>query len=87
VTDPGLALAIKGEREVPWHEVQALLPLFWQQVCTRVEPRHRAGRLKQWLNYLRHRYPQAQNAFDAIRVGNDPVAIEAWLSHLSADTA
>ncbi len=86
VTDPGLALAIRGAREVPWTEVQALLPLFWQQVRARVQPRHRAGRLKQWLNYLRHRYPEAQAAFDAIRVGNDPVQIEAWLASLPTNT-
>ena len=82
VTDPGLALAIQGGRAVPWAEVEALLPLFWQQVRARVQPRHRAGRLKQWLNYLRHRYPEAQAAFDALRVGNDPARVEAWLASL-----
>jgi tRNA-dihydrouridine synthase C len=83
VTDPGLALAIKGGGAVPWDAVQALLPVFWRQVCVRVQPRHRAGRLKQWLNYLRHRHPQAQAAFDAIRVGNEPAHIEAWLATLT----
>ena len=82
VTDPGLALAIQGGRAVPWAEVEALLPLFWQQVRARVQPRHRAGRLKQWLNYLRHRYPEGQAAFDALRVGNDPARVEAWLASL-----
>lgn len=79
VTDPGLALGIKSQGSVSWSEVLPLLGLFWQQVCRRVERRHRAGRLKQWLNYLRHRYPQAQMAFDVLRVGNEPAQIEDWL--------
>jgi tRNA-dihydrouridine synthase C len=80
VTDPGLALAIKGQAgSVPWSDLLPLLNLFWQRVCARVERRHRAGRLKQWLNYLRHRYPEAQAAFDELRVSNDPAHIDAWL--------
>ena len=79
VTDPGLALAIKGLGEVPWAAVPPLLQLFWQQVSVRVERRHRAGRLKQWLNYLRKRYPEAQQACDELRVFNEPAYIDAWL--------
>ena len=79
VTDPGLALAIKGEGGVAWDVLPPLLQLFWQQVSVRVERRHRAGRLKQWLNYLRKRYPEAQRAYDDLRLLNEPAHIEAWL--------
>lgn len=79
VTDPGLALAIKGQGGVPWQVLPPLMALFWQQVSARVERRHRAGRLKQWLNYLRKRYPEAQAAFDELRLLNEPADIEAWL--------
>ncbi|MDM7941944.1 MAG: tRNA-dihydrouridine synthase [Hydrogenophaga sp.] len=79
VTDPGLALAIKGLGDVPWAALPPLLQLFWQQVSARVERRHRAGRLKQWLNYLRKRYPEAQQACDELRVFNEPAHIDAWL--------
>ncbi len=79
VTDPGLALAIKGLGGVPWQQIPPLLLAFWQQVSVRVERRHRAGRLKQWLNYLRQRYPQAQAAFDELRLVHEPAAIESWL--------
>ncbi|MGE0348975.1 tRNA dihydrouridine synthase [Hydrogenophaga sp.] len=85
VTDPGLALAIKGQGGVPWAVLPPLFQLFWQQVSARVERRHRAGRLKQWLNYLRRRYPQAQAAFDELRLLNEPVAIEAWLRRAQID--
>lgn len=79
VTDPGLALAIKGLGGVPWSVLPPLLQVFWQQVSARVERRHRSGRLKQWLNYLRKRYPEAQAAFDELRLVNEPDDIEAWL--------
>ena len=79
VTDPGLALAIKGQGTVPWHVLPPLLAVFWTQVSARVDRRHRAGRLKQWLNYLRKRYPEAQAAFDELRLVTEPADIEAWL--------
>lgn len=80
VTDPGLALAIRGQGGVPWSQIPPLLAMFWTQVCARVDRRHRAGRLKQWLNHLRKRYPEAQAAFDALRESNDPASVDAWLA-------
>ena len=64
--------------------VVPLLADFWADVCTRVERRHRAGRLKQWLNYLRVAYPEAQQAFDALRAVNDSDAISAWVRRAQA---
>lgn len=64
---------------VPWAHMQPLLLSFWQWVERRVERRHRAGRLKQWLNLLRRRYPEAQLAFDQLRTVNDADALRAWL--------
>ncbi len=85
VTDPGLGLAIRGQAGgVPWADMLPLLNLFWQRVCSRVERRHRAGRLKQWLNYLRRRHPGAQQAFDELRLSNEPAFIEAWLDRRAA---
>ena len=75
VADPGLALAIaqhdasaKGGgigAPVSWSQILELMRLFWQGISLRVAPRHRAGRLKQWLNYLRRVYPEAQQAFES----------------------
>ncbi|MDP2163674.1 MAG: tRNA-dihydrouridine synthase [Hydrogenophaga sp.] len=79
VTDPGLALAIKGLNGASWSHILPLLPIFWLQMSARVERRHRAGRLKQWLNYLRKRHPEAQRAFDDLRVSNDAAQVEVWL--------
>lgn len=79
VADPGLALAIRSGGAVAWREIVPLLGDFWRQVSARVVPRHRAGRLKQWLGALCRRYPEAQQAFDELRPLHDPVAIERWL--------
>ena len=62
---------------VAWDDLLSSLAEFWRLVGLRVEPRHRAGRLKQWLNLLRRRYPQAQRAYDELRLVNDPAALGA----------
>jgi tRNA-dihydrouridine synthase C len=79
VSDPGLALAIvaadAGDEDAPgvgWDALQPLLAAFWLLVSSHVEPRARAGRLKQWLHHLRRRYPQAERAYAAVRTINDP---------------
>jgi tRNA-dihydrouridine synthase C len=83
VTDPGLARAIKGEgashRTVTWQYLLPFIADFWRIVCSRLERRQQAGRLKQWLNFLRRRYPEAEVAYMELRTVNDPAAIDAWL--------
>ena len=77
VADPGLALAIvaadRGRAAaLTWAELQPLLAAFWVLVGGHVEPKARAGRLKQWLNYLRRHHPEADAAYLAVRTVNDP---------------
>jgi tRNA-dihydrouridine synthase C len=83
VSDPGLALAIRADSDaahLPWADVQPLVLAFWQLVCSRLEPRARAGRLKQWLNFLRRQYPEAELAFLALRAETDQAKVTAWLA-------
>ena len=94
VSDPGLALAIVAAdrgaaAELRWAELQPLLAAFWGLVSGHLEPRARAGRLKQWLNYLRRRHPQAELAYAAVRAVNDPriVAERLGLVPVATDTA
>jgi tRNA-dihydrouridine synthase C len=82
VADPGLARAIRGEAQPSWADLLPLIHDFWLRLAHRVAPRHRAGRLKQWLNLLRRRYPQAQQAFECIRAVSDPQAVTALLFSL-----
>ena len=65
---------------VSWQTLLPLIADFWQLVCARLERRQQAGRLKQWLNFLRRRFPQAGEAYMALRTLTDPAAIDHWLA-------
>jgi len=82
VADPGLALAILANPApepsgsgaspgLPWTGVLALLEDFWWRTTHALEPRYRAGRLKQWLQLLRQRHPEAAEAYAELRTVND----------------
>lgn len=81
VADPGLALAIlsDGRQGMAWSAVLHLLRDFWERVGLQFEPRHRAGRLKQWLQLLRQRHPEAAEAHTRLRTVNDPAALALGL--------
>ena len=87
VADPGLAWAIRaadGEAGaaamvVAWSDLLPHLADFWRLVCRDLEPRQRAGRLKQWLNLMRRRFPEAEIAFQQVRTLTDDAAVNAWL--------
>ena len=79
VSDPGLALALRGRPHPTWDELRPLLRIYLHLITPRVEPRHRGGRIKQWLNMLRRRHPGAQRAYDEVRTVHDAAAIERIL--------
>jgi tRNA-dihydrouridine synthase C len=90
VVDPGLALAIRGSAAQPgdgntpfigltWESLLPLLGVFWILVCGRLERKQQAGRLKQWLNFLRRRYHQAEVAYIELRTVNDPAVVGQWM--------
>ncbi|MBV8122653.1 MAG: tRNA-dihydrouridine synthase [Burkholderiaceae bacterium] len=77
VAHPGLALAIVDvdAMTLQWADLQPLLRVFWSQVTAHVATRHQAGRMKQWLHYLRKRYPEAEEAYGRVRTLNQPEAL------------
>ncbi|MCF8167646.1 MAG: tRNA-dihydrouridine synthase [Rhodoferax sp.] len=90
VVDPGLALAIQresaegllappGEPSLAWEKLLPLLGQFWSLVRARLTRKQQAGRLKQWLNFLRRRHVQAQTAYLSLRTVSDPLVITQWL--------
>ncbi len=97
VSDPGLARAIaaadsadagiESRSALGWAELQPLLAAFWRLVCAHIEPRARAGRLKQWLNHLRRRHPQAELAYAAVRTLNDPRLVAERLGLAAPSTS
>ena len=56
-----------------------LLADFWVLVGRHFEPGYRAGRLKQWLQFLRQRHPQAAEAYLRLRTVTDSRAIAVGL--------
>jgi len=90
VVDPGLGLAIKADMKGPTGNTQPgsvtwaqLLPLvldFWHIVTTRLDNKAQAGRLKQWLNFLRRRFPEAEVAYQALKTINSPAVVDEWLN-------
>ena len=82
VANPGLALEIRGGQNKPlsWAQVLPLMADFWHLVGQHLRVDQRTGRLKQWLNLLRRAYPQAQQAFEAVKTYHRPADVDAWLA-------
>lgn len=76
ILSPGAAIPVG----VSWEMLFPLIVEFWQLVCARLEPRQKAGRLKQWLNFLRRRYPQAELAYGALKTISEPALIDQWIA-------
>ena len=85
VADPGLGLAIKGDMNnmpanpVTWAQLLPQVADFWHIVTTRLDNKAQAGRLKQWLNFLRRRFPEAEVAYKSLKTINNPAVVQAWL--------
>ena len=86
VADPGLALAIRAGAGpgTDWTTLEPLVANYWHRIGPTIAPRHRAGRLKQWLNMLRRRFPEAQALWDRIRTINEPARVQALLFTVGA---
>ncbi|WP_077033586.1 tRNA-dihydrouridine synthase [Pelomonas sp. KK5] len=81
VANPGLALAIRSPGATPltWGQVLPLMRDFFALVRTHVQPKHQAGRLKQWLHYLRRHHPEAEDAYFQLRTVNSPDELQQRL--------
>ena len=63
-----------------WARLSPEVLAYWHVVQAEALPRHAPGRLKQWLNLLRRRFPAAQALFDRVKVLREPAAIAAVLA-------
>jgi tRNA-dihydrouridine synthase C len=86
VANPGLALSIRGVDAglaepalMRWPQLLELIEEFWRQVVLYLERDQQTGRLKQWLNLMRRVFPQAQEAFLAVKTFHDPADVARWL--------
>ena len=64
---------------VTWPHLMPLITDFWHLVCARLLVGQQTGRLKQWLNLLRRAYPEAQQAFEAVKTFHQPADVDLWL--------
>ncbi len=58
-----------------WLLLHDALTVFFQRVVEEMEPQCAAGRLKQWLHYLRRHFSDAEDFFQTIRREKSPQAI------------
>jgi tRNA-dihydrouridine synthase C len=82
LADPGLALALRTGQGLPWTSLRPAVHDYWLRTAEGIAPRHRAGRIKQWLNLLRRRHPEAQTLFQELRTLQAPAAVEARLAQV-----
>jgi len=85
VADPVLPLALRAQDlglAAPtraWALLAPSLLSYWARVKARVGAKHQAGRLKQWLHYLRRTHPEAEALYTQIRTLQQPAEFEAAL--------
>ena len=87
VADPFLARDIRAgvewetgdPRHGDWLILAQAIGRFWTRVRAKLAPCHAPGRLKQWLNFLRRRFAQAETLFQRVRPLKDARHIDALL--------
>lgn len=81
-TGAGMDSRLRGNDkhlELDWQNLLPLIRDYWALVTKRLDRKSRTGRLKQWLNFLRRTYPEAEQVYQAFRTCNDPEQVDAWL--------
>lgn len=84
VADPALALALRGLPGPGWPGLLAALRRYARLIAPRVAERHRAGRVKQWLQQLARRHPEARALFEQARTLREAAALDALLATAAA---
>ncbi len=83
VANPLLARMIRHEihDHAGWIELQPLLADFWVLVTRHTLPKYHCGRAKQWLNYLRQTYPEAEALYQTARTITQPEEMAVIFAH------
>lgn len=85
VTNPFLALEIRGAETATWQQVAPLLLAYCETLLGTGIPRQEAGRIKQWLNYLRRQWPVAEEYYHELKRERESEVMVAWLrEHMEA---
>lgn len=80
VTDPFLALRLRQQSDAQWQDILAVLMAFIDDTQNTGSEKQLCGRVKQWLNYLRRGWPEAQLAHEQVKRMNEFHLIRQFLS-------
>ena len=82
---PSLARQIRASNttDTSWTGMGMLLHSFWDDVRPTLSTKDAIGRVKQWVNYLRKTYPEAESLWRSIREETDPHNLNAKLKDLA----
>ncbi|MDX1492106.1 MAG: tRNA-dihydrouridine synthase family protein [Pseudohongiellaceae bacterium] len=78
---PLLAMQIRSNKSCasPWDKIAPLIYEFWLHISGSMSPKDRLGRIKQWVNYLRQRHPEAEKLWCLIRLEKNTHAVDELL--------
>lgn len=65
---------------VAWQDLHPHFLSFWDLVQQRIELKAQTGRMKQWLNYLRRRFFEAEIAYENLKRDKNPISVTNWLN-------
>ena len=89
IARPDLAAQIKASQRgdvlspMSWPQAVALVREYASALQTRLEDRYVTGRIKQWLNYLRHGFPEAEALWPHARKIREVAPMLACLEQMS----
>lgn len=66
--------------QMNWQELRPHFVSFWDLVQQSIELKAQTGRMKQWLNYLRRRFPEAELAYEQLKREKNPLSVTDWLN-------
>lgn len=79
VADPFLVNRIRRQEASDWQDVSRLLECFLADISGSGTPVHESGRFKQWLSYLKRRWPEAEVLLEQVKRVSEPGVIVALL--------
>ena len=85
VSDPFLARALRTGAVGDWGQIERHLVAFVAAIIGSGKPAQEAGRVKQWLNYLRRNWPQAEQLHQQLRRERCPRAMLDLLSSRTSE--
>jgi tRNA-dihydrouridine synthase C len=84
IKNPKLAASIKNniDSTAQWSNTAPLVQEFWGNITAHMSTRYCAGRLKQWLIFLKELYPEADELFKSVRKLTEISEIQPYIDRM-----